>query len=235
LNPFAHGRGFELKVQLARAAIAAMDSVLEQDPRARFVHCDPVINIVHDPSRPWERTVAEGHRQSQFQGWDLLSGRIWPQIGGADKYLDIIGVNYYHNNQWIHDGPPICSDHLLYKPLRTILVETFARYGKPIFVAETGIEGERRPSWIKYVCSEVGAAMAVGVPVEGICLYPIINHPGWDDDRPCANGLLSAELSDGKRGVYEPLAQALSDVQGNLSSGLGVFRNQSACSAGRSF
>ena len=234
LNPFAHGRGFELKVQLARAAIAAMDAVLKQDPRARFVHCDPVINIVHDPSRPWERTVAEGHRQSQFQGWDLLSGRIWPQIGGADKYLDIIGVNYYHNNQWIHGGAPICSEHPLYKPLRTILVETFARYGKPIFVAETGIEGERRPSWIKYVCSEVDAAMAVGVPVEGICLYPIINHRGWDDDRPCANGLLSAELSDGKRGVYEPLAQALSDVQGTLNSRRRVSGNQPARSAGRS-
>ncbi|KXG86296.1 glycosyltransferase family 4 protein [Agrobacterium bohemicum] len=209
LNPFAHGRGFELKVQLARAAIAAMDAILAVDSRARFVHCDPVINVITDPSRPWERGVAEGHRQSQFQGWDLLSGRIWPQIGGADKYLDIIGVNYYHNNQWIHGGLPIDMDHPLYKPFRTILTETYARYGKPIFIAETGIEGDRRASWMSYIHTEVTAAMRQGVPIEGICLYPILNHPGWDDDRACENGLLGARFFNGKRSVHQPLAEIL--------------------------
>jgi glycosyltransferase involved in cell wall biosynthesis len=212
LNPFARGRGFELKVQLARASIAAMEAILAVEPRARFVHCDPVINVVPDPSRPWERDAAGGHRQSQFQGWDLLAGRMWPQIGGAEKYLDIIGVNYYYNNQWIHGGPPIDIGHPLYKPLRTILIETYARYGKPIFIAETGIEGERRAGWIEYVHAEVLAAMAAGVPMEGICIYPIINHPGWDDDRPCENGLLSAEPSAHGRSVYAPLDQALKEL-----------------------
>ncbi|MET0172098.1 MAG: glycosyltransferase family 4 protein [Agrobacterium vaccinii] len=214
LNPFANGRGFELKVQLARAAIAAMGAILVVEPRARFVHCDPVINVITDPSRPWERGVAEGHRQSQFQGWDLLSGRMWPQIGGHEKYLDIVGVNYYHNNQWIHGGPPIDMDHPLYKPFRTILTETYARYGKPIFIAETGIEGDRRASWMTYIQQEVTAAMKQGVPVEGICLYPIVNHPGWDDDRACENGLLAAQFADGKRDVYEPLAKVLTFFAG---------------------
>ncbi|UHS57368.1 glycosyltransferase family 4 protein [Agrobacterium vaccinii] len=214
LNPFANGRGFELKVQLARAAIAAMDAILVLEPRARFVHCDPVINVITDPSRPWERGVAEGHRQSQFQGWDLLSGRMWPQIGGQEKYLDIVGVNYYHNNQWIHGGPPIDMDHPLYKPFRTILTETYARYGKPIFIAETGIEGDRRASWMSYIQQEVTAAMKRGVPLEGICLYPIVNHPGWDDDRACENGLLAAQFADGKRDVHEPLAKVLTFSDG---------------------
>ncbi|WP_426128559.1 glycosyltransferase [Pararhizobium sp. PWRC1-1] len=213
LNPFANGRGFELKVQLARASIAAMDAIVSVDPRARFVHCDPVIHVVTDPARPWERRVAEGHRQSQFQGWDLIAGRMWPQIGGAEKYLDIVGVNYYHNNQWIHGGPPIDMDHPRYKPLRSILIETYARYGKPIFIAETGIEGERRPSWIAYVYAEVRAAMKTGVPVEGICLYPIVNHVGWDDERPCDNGLLSMRSEGKERQVYEPLAHALRAVK----------------------
>jgi len=213
LNPFAHGRGFELKVQLARASLEAMDAILKVDPRARFVHCDPVINVITEPSRPWERGVAEGHRQSQFQGWDLLAGRMWPQIGGAEKYLDIVGVNYYHNNQWIHGGPPIDIGHPLYKPFRTILAETYARYGKPILVAETGIEAERRVEWIRYVHAETRAAMAAGVPVEGICLYPVVNHAGWDDDRPCENGLLSQQIAANGRGVYEPLADVLRDLR----------------------
>ena len=213
LNPFAHGRGFELKVQLARASIEAMEAILSVDGRARFLHCDPVINVVTDPSRPWERRIAEGHRQSQFQGWDLLGGHMWPQIGGAEHYLDIVGVNYYHNNQWIHAGPPIDIGHPLYKPFRTILMETYARYGKPIFIAETGIEAERRPEWISYIYQEVTAAMKAGVPVEGICLYPILNHAGWDDDRACENGLLSVSAYFGRREAHKLLSDALQMIE----------------------
>ncbi len=209
LNPFSRGRGFELKVQLARAAISAVDAIISVDPRARFVHCDPVINVITDPSRPWEAGMAEGHRQSQFQGWDLISGRMWPQIGGDERYLDIVGVNYYFNNQWIHGGPPVDIGHPLYKPLSKILIETYARYGKPMLIAETGTEGGRRASWFEYVCAEVQIAMQYGVPLEGVCLYPIVNHPGWDDGRLCENGLLSTEITASGRAAYAPLAAAI--------------------------
>ena len=212
LNPFANGRGFELKVQLARASLAAMDAIRAVDPRSRFVHCDPVINVVADPSRPWDKRVAAGHHRSQYQGWDLIAGRMWPQIGGAEKYLDIVGVNYYYNNQWVHGGPPIDLGHSLYTPLRTLLVETYARYGKPIFIAETGIEAERRASWITYVYAEAKAAIDLGVPIEGICLYPVVNHRGWDDGRVCENGLLSEHLTGTGREVHEPLAEALRNI-----------------------
>jgi hypothetical protein len=212
LNPFASGRGFELKVQLARAAIAAMEAILAADGRARFVHCDPVINVITDPSRPWERGVAESHRQSQFQGWDLISGRLWPQIGGQERYLDVIGVNYYFNNQWIHGGPPIDIGHPLYKPLSNILIETYARYGRPLIIAETGIEGERRAAWYSYVSSQARLAMRAGVPLEGLCLYPIADHPGWDDNRMCENGLLSAEVSIGGRQADAALSSAIRRV-----------------------
>jgi glycosyltransferase involved in cell wall biosynthesis len=212
LNPFASGRGFELKVQLARAAIAAMEAILAADGRARFVHCDPVINVITDPSRPWERGVAESHRQSQFQGWDLISGRLWPQIGGQERYLDVIGVNYYFNNQWIHGGPPIDIGHPLYKPFSNILIETYARYGRPLIIAETGIEGERRAAWYSYVSSQARLAMKAGVPLEGLCLYPIADHPGWDDNRMCENGLLSAEVSIGGRQADAALSSAIRRV-----------------------
>ncbi|WFS01529.1 glycosyltransferase [Rhizobium tumorigenes] len=205
LNPFAHGRGFELKVQLARAAIAAMDAILAVDSRARFVHCDPIINVVTDPSRPWDAGVAGGHHQSQFQGWDLLSGRIWPQIGGDERYLDIIGVNYYFNNQWIHGGPPIDQGNQLYKPLSKLLAETYARYGRPILIAETGIENDRRASWFRYVSEEARRALQLGVPLEGLCLYPVVDHPGWDDGRYCHNGLLSSHVTSAGRLVHQPL------------------------------
>ena len=207
LNPFARGRGHELKVQLARAAIAAMEAILAVDPLARFVHADPVINVICDPSRPHEHGHAEGHRVAQFQGWDMITGAMWPQIGGRPELLDVVGVNYYFNNQWIHGGPPIDIGHPLYRPFRAILRETYTRYGRPIFVSETGIEGERRPEWLAYIGREVRAAMASGVPVEGICLYPVLDHPGWDNERYCPNGLLRhAAYVEGR--VPEPAVAA---------------------------
>jgi hypothetical protein len=180
-----------------------MDAIREVDARARFVHCDPVINVVADRARPWETAAAEGHRLAQFQGWDLIEGRIWPQIGGRADYLDIVGVNYYFNNQWIHGGSPIDVGHQQYKPLRNILVETYARYGRPILIAETGIEGDRRASWIQYVVVEASAALAAGVPLEGVCLYPILDHPGWDDDRDCRNGLFASSVTPSFRPVSD--------------------------------
>ena len=209
LNPFARGRGHELKVQLARTAIAAMDAIWAVEPRARFVHADPVINVITHPDRPHEHPHAEGHRQAQFQGWDMLAGHAWPQLGGTPRHLDIVGVNYYFNNQWIHGTGPIDVEHPLHRPFRYLLADTYARYGRPIFVAETGIEAERRPSWLSRIGAEVRAARSAGVPVEGLCLYPVINHPGWDDDRHCPNGLLDLHPRSGGRLAYRPLADEL--------------------------
>lgn len=209
LNPFARGRGFELKVQLVRAAIAAMHAILDIDPRARFVHCDPAINVITAHERPHEFWAAEGHRQAQYQGWDMLAGLAWPQLGGSPRLLDIVGVNYYSNNQWIHGGPPIDRWHHQYRPLHRLLMEIHGRYGRPILLAETGTEFEARPDWLRYAAGEVAKAQARGVPLEGLCLYPILNHFGWDDDRPCQNGLLEQDFSGEKRAIYQPLAEEL--------------------------
>ena len=105
LNPFAKQRGPELKAQLVRAAIAAIEAVREVDPRARICHAEPIIHIAVDPDYPEEAAAAEGYRMSQFQAWDMLSGRICPELGGRPEYLDLLGVNYYSNNQWIHQDP----------------------------------------------------------------------------------------------------------------------------------
>lgn len=209
LNPFARGRGFELKCQLARASILAMEAILQVDRRARFVHADPVINVVHERARPWERQAADGHRLAQFQGWDMIAGRIWPQLGGRPELLDILGVNYYFNNQWIHGAGPIDLGHQDYKPFRRILAETYARYGRPLFIAETGTEDDRRAPWFAMMCDEIDAARAAGVPVEGVCLYPILDHPGWDDDRDCRNGLYARDPKTGELRHHGPLMQEL--------------------------
>ena len=228
LNPFAAGRGFELKVQLTRAALAAMAAVRAVDPEARFVHADPVLNIIPDPHRLHEAWGAQGHAQAQYQGWDMLAGMSWPQLGGSPEALDIVGVNFYSNNQWIHGGPTIEPGAPLFRPFRSILAEVYARYGRPIFVAETGCEGDARPDWLRYVAAEVRAAIRLGVPVEGICLYPILNHPGWDDGRDCPNGLLEHSPEPAGRVAYAPLAQAIVEEQRSTAPLLAARRTIAA-------
>ena len=206
LNPHARGRGFELKVQLARAALAAADAVRDVDRRARLLWAEPVIHVAADPERPGDAAEAEGHRQAQFQAWDLIAGRLWPQIGGTEETLDLVGVNYYARNQWVHGGPHLAEGHPLYRPLRAILAEVAARYGRPLVVAETSVEGDARPGWLRMIGREVAAARAGGAPVEGVCWYPVLDYPGWDDDRPCPAGLLGAADPTGRRPVCAPLA-----------------------------
>jgi hypothetical protein len=60
----------------------------------------------------------------------------------------------------------------------------------------------RRPSWFRYVCDEVAAAIAAGIGIEGICLYPIVNHPGWINNRHCHNGL--GDYADRRASVRSP-------------------------------
>jgi polysaccharide biosynthesis protein PelF len=218
LNPYCHHRGFELKVQLARAAIAGTEAIWSVAPHARIVHVDPIINIIADPDRPEEGPIAHGHHWAQHQGWDLLTGRIWPQIGGDPKYLDIMGVNYYPNNQWIYEGRALHHRDPLYRPFRDMLYDMYNRYQRPIFVAETGTEGDHRRDWLNYVSTEIRAAMEMGVPMEGMCLYPIFNHPGWLDDRHCHNGLWDYADDNGERELCEPLAEEIAIQRANFES-----------------
>ncbi|MEO8190947.1 MAG: beta-glucosidase [Acidobacteriota bacterium] len=212
-NPFVHGRGDDLKAQFVRAVLAATAEIRAVAPRARMIQPEPVIDIIAHPTRPQDRLVAENYRQSQFQAWDMIAGRARPDLGGSEDALDIIGMNYYVQNQWIHNGNVLIPSHPQHLPLRYMMREVWLRYQRPLFIAETGIEGDARPEWLRYIGRETRAAIRLGAPVQGICLYPIVNHPGWEDDRHCTNGLWDYADMGGARAIYEPLAIELARQQ----------------------
>ena len=83
LNPFETERPHELKAQLVRAAIEAIEAAWSIDPQVRIVHTDPLINVVHNLGRPEEFAIAEYYRLLMFQAWDMLAGRRRPDLGGA--------------------------------------------------------------------------------------------------------------------------------------------------------
>ena len=210
LNPFTHGQGGLFKRQLVRASIASMETIWSILPEARMVQCDPLV-AVHGDAEHGQPTSHAAHRY-QYESFDLLSGRLEPELGGQSKYLDILGLNYYPTNQWIHDGPRIDRAHASYRPLRDLLLEVHHRYGRPMLIAETGTEGEERADWLRYVGEEALAALQCGVPLHGVCLYPVVNHPGWDDQRHCHNGLWDYPHRD-ERAVDRPLALEVQALQ----------------------
>jgi beta-glucosidase/6-phospho-beta-glucosidase/beta-galactosidase len=209
IGPYVQKRGFELKCQLVRAAIAAMEAVWAEIPDARFLHVDPVVNVVANPKKPHLDANAEAYRRSQYQAWDMVAGRVCPELGGDEKYLDIVGVNYYPHNQWEYEGKMIPLTDPRYRPFSEILMEVYERYRRPMLIAETGTEARKRGGWLRYVGEQARFAMQAGVPLYGICLYPILNHPGWADDRHCHNGLWDYADKQGKREICRSLAQEL--------------------------
>lgn len=209
--PFARGRGDELKQRLVRAAILAIDRIRAFCPTARIVIADPAIHITSPSNEPRQTAIAEKHRLAQFHAFEMFAGRREPLLGGNPKYLDIIGLNYYFNNQWrFPSGRRVWRGQKNYRPFNLILQEYFERFERPIFIAETGIENDARPEWFRYIAEEARIARSKGVPIEGICLYPILNHPGWDDNRHCYNGLWDYPNDAGERQIYQPLASEIS-------------------------
>ena len=215
-NPFVSRRGDDLKRQLVRATIAAIEQMRTVNPAIRIVHTEPMINVVCHPDRPQEAGHAEGHRQAQYAALDMIAGRAEPELGGRERYLDVIGINYYVHNQWVYPGghgTMIEPSHPRYRPVSEMLQEVYERYRRPMFIAETGIEDQARPAWLRYVGYEARRALRNGVPLHGLCLYPIVNHPGWEDDRHCHNGLWDYPDAQGQRVIYEPLARELASEQ----------------------
>jgi hypothetical protein len=90
-----------------------------------------------------------------------------------------------------------------------MLREAWERYRRPLVVAETGAQGEARGPWLAHIGDEVRAAQRAGIPILGVCLYPVLDYPGWDDDRHCEVGLWGYADETGGRPLYRPLAEEL--------------------------
>jgi len=213
--PFSGSRDLGwFKRHLVKAAIAGVQAMRAAEPECRFMWAEPLIHIApRDHSRA-EVKAAEARRGGQFEVYDMLLGRTSPELGGSPDMVDVIGLNFYPHNQWYLDGPTIPMGHHEYRALADMLVEVFERFDKPLYISETGCEGSGRPAWLHYVCDEVRAAMRRGVPVLGICLYPVTAYPGWDNSRHAEVGLFSTVGSNGERKLHMPLAAEVERQRG---------------------
>jgi beta-glucosidase/6-phospho-beta-glucosidase/beta-galactosidase len=184
-HPFSHGRGGEFKRQLVRAWIAAVDAIREVDPEARIVSVEPLIHTV-PPRGSSDGHAAALQNDSQWEAWEMIAGRREPELGGHERYLDVVGVNFYHDNQWEVPGGAKIHWHIQprderWVPLHRLLLDAYRRFERPILIGETSHVGSGRAEWIRELTDEVSIAVTAGLPLEGICLYPIIDRFEWDN------------------------------------------------------
>jgi hypothetical protein len=111
----------------------------------------------------------------------------------------------------------------------------YERYHRPVVLTETSHPGIDRPVWMAQIAKECAAAIRRGIPLWGVCLYPIIDRPDWDfQDNWHQAGLWDAELMpDGppKRVLYAPYAQALLRAQAKVSAALAATKLVAPASA----
>jgi beta-glucosidase/6-phospho-beta-glucosidase/beta-galactosidase len=222
--PHARGRGWELKVNLMRAAIEGVNAIRAACRTARIVNADPMCRVVAPRDRPdLQREADDFNRGAVVQGWDMLAGKLLPELGGSPSHLDIVGVNYYWTNQWElgRAGVPLDDWDERRAPLRQLVGEVCERYdGAEVLITETGHVGEMRAAWLRELADECEAMLARGVPLRGVCLYPILGMPEWHAREVWTRmGLWDLQREgDGelKRVAYEPMHDALRDAQRRL-------------------
>ncbi len=217
--PYAIGRGYELKVQLVKAAIQGINAIRAACRRARIVTVDPICHVSAPLDRPDLQAEADAFNQNAvYQAWDMLSGKLAPELGGSRTHLDIVGVNYYWTNQWEmgKEGEALKDADPRHCSLSRLLDDVWQRYGATILLTETSQVGDLRPIWMNQLIHEVKIVLESQIPLQGVCLYPILGMPEWHQrDLWTQMGMWDLELREGElvRLPFTPMIEAAKDFQ----------------------
>lgn len=152
-----------------------------------MVTVDPLIKLHPPPGRPDLQEQADSFNVwTVNEGYNLICGRVEPELGGSRRHLGIVGFNYYSGNQWTmttagHPQRTLSHKDPKCTPLSELMLGIERRYGGPIVFTETSACGADRAPWLEYVVSESVRAREMGVDLQGVCLYPVIRAPDWAD------------------------------------------------------
>ncbi|MDN3724140.1 hypothetical protein QRD02_07080 [Aequorivita sp. SDUM287046] len=180
--PFAVNSGWDIKYHLCKAKIEAIKAIKTIEPCAVIMAVEPLVKI-HAADDTIDSQKLEELNSLQFQAMDIILGRKCPELGGDENLVDALGFNYYYNNQWNHlnvtlPWPDVEKKHT---PLSHLLFEAYFKYNKPIILTETGHFGKDRDLWLEEISAECKKALEMEIDLRGICIYPVIDRPDWDN------------------------------------------------------
>ncbi|WP_373331423.1 amine oxidase [Salmonirosea aquatica] len=232
-SPYCRNNGWEVKYGLMRAYIAGVKALREVNPNIRILTTEPLVNVVPPfDATPEHRDQATLHHELQYQALDMLCGKICPELGGQPEYLDILGFNYYYNNQWetVSNFRLPWNEVIMdsrWRTLTDLLREAHLRYDRPLVLTETSHPGEDRAIWIERIAEECSLAIEENLPLWGICLYPVIDRPNWDNlDEWHQAGLWDVDTSNMRRILHDPSAEAMLWAQQRIQKAVRSAYNQ---------
>lgn len=204
--PFRVGQGDMLKAQLVRGHLTAVDALRDAGVRAPIVLCEPLIWVA--PQDESERAVRDA---SRYRAAALDS--VAAILDADPSAVDMLGLNHYPHNQWVLGGPRIAADDANYRRLSLLLGDVLKRFPVPLALAETGAEEPDGDAWLAYVTEELKAAQRADIFLEGVCIYPVMDYAGWDNERHCPCGLIGrdGEARFVRRGQWDAI-RALSSL-----------------------
>lgn len=86
------------------------------------------------------------------------------------------------------------------------LLKRLQRYGKPIYVTETGVpdnDDSKRPRFLVTHLTAIHRALTEGVPVKGIYFWSLIDNFEWKEGFSARFGLIGLDLQTGQRTLKE--------------------------------
>lgn len=186
--PFCKAEGWNVKYKLMQAYIEGVKCLKNINPNFKILSTEPLVSIIPDLNVTEEQIkLAQTTHENQFQVLDMLTGKMCPELGGTPEHVDIIGLNYYYNNQWVNNSIegiflPWANENFdpRWRPLHSLIEEVYQRYHSPIVLAETSHSGEHRSNWIHFISEQCNIVLKKNIPFWGICIYPIIDRPDWD-------------------------------------------------------
>jgi len=177
--PFAVNSGWDIKYHLCKAAIIGIKMLKKIDPDCKIILVEPLVKIhpIHAEQDVWQLN------EYQFQAMDIIAGRICPELGGSEDFLEILGFNYYWNCQWKGAGETLDWPDTENKrtPFSNLLEDAYKRYNKPVIISETGHFGIGRVEWLEEITAQCIKAKKNGTDLRGICIYPVTDRPDWDN------------------------------------------------------
>jgi hypothetical protein len=189
-----------------------------------MVHIDPLVHVVAPRDRPdleeaaWHETHVD-----TYVAWDILIGKLHPELGGSPEILDIVGANNYSFGQmeYREQGPhaALDPDDDRVVSLCQLMHRVWERYQRPMIIGETSGMKEGRAAWLNDVMEEALAAVEQGMDLHGICLFPAVDMPDWHTGEWLNNGLMDVmPIGESLQRVpFPPYVEALRHWQRELN------------------
>ncbi len=171
------------------------DGIIESVKRVREIRPDAVMmqNDVcehHSAGDPALQSKVDCLNRERFLFWDRCDG-----------YWDVLGLDYYPWTEEIHFKRNRRKvGH--YRGLYQLSKDYWARYKKPLLIAETDQAGtiEARLDWMEQTLSDCQRLNAEGIPVIGYTWWPLIDNINWGafkaHDTPDNAGLYAMVKND---------------------------------------